>query len=148
MDSDWPLQIYDNTGEMHEIILAPGEMVWYESAKLIHGRVEKLNGSSFENLFVHFMPKSKAWFKSDIGMKGLVPDPPITLESIKEADKMMKEKKEQLRKTMEDYEQEMENLAFDERMKMMLKRTQQVIDDKQMRFEKIVDDQLGSKVRS
>ena len=57
VDSDWPLQIYDNNGTLHEVILAPGEMVWYESARLVHGRVEKLNGSAFENIFVHFMPK-------------------------------------------------------------------------------------------
>ena len=32
-------------------------MVWYESARLTHGRVEKLKGASFENIFVHYMPK-------------------------------------------------------------------------------------------
>ena len=57
VDSDWPLQIYDNNGTLDEVTLAPGEMVWYESARLVHGRVEKLNGSAFENIFVHFMPK-------------------------------------------------------------------------------------------
>ena len=57
MEVDWPLQIYDNDGALHEITLRPGEMVWYESARLTHGRVEKLRGASFENIFVHYMPK-------------------------------------------------------------------------------------------
>ena len=57
VDSPWPLQIYDNDGNLHEIILEPGEMVFYESAKLTHGRVKPLNGSAFENVFVHYMPK-------------------------------------------------------------------------------------------
>ena len=43
--------------QLHHVMLQPGEMVWYESARLVHGRVEKLNGSAFENIFVHFMPK-------------------------------------------------------------------------------------------
>ena len=57
VDSPWPLQIYDNDGKLHEITLEPGEMVWYESARLIHGRVKKLNGTYYENVFVHYMPK-------------------------------------------------------------------------------------------
>ena len=57
MEEDWPLQIYDNAGVLHEVRLKPGEMVWYESARLTHGRVEKLRGASFENIFVHYMPK-------------------------------------------------------------------------------------------
>ena len=57
VDSPWPLQIYDHNHHLHEIILQPGEMVWYESAKMVHGRVKPLNGSSFENVFVHYMPK-------------------------------------------------------------------------------------------
>ena len=34
----WPLQIQDHQGTVHEVLLNPGEMVLYESAKLIHGR--------------------------------------------------------------------------------------------------------------
>ena len=87
VDSDWPLQIYDNNGTLHEVTLAPGEMVWYESAKLLHGRSQPLNGTRlvadifskkrktnlemnftrFENLFVHYMPLSARtghWYKS------------------------------------------------------------------------------------
>ena len=38
VEEDWPLFIQDNRGEDHEVILRPGEMIWYESARLIHGR--------------------------------------------------------------------------------------------------------------
>ena len=53
VDSPWPLQIYDNDDNLHEIFLEPGEMVIYESARLIHGRAKPLNGSAYENFFVH-----------------------------------------------------------------------------------------------
>ena len=29
VDEDWPLQIMDHNGNPHEVILAPGEMIWY-----------------------------------------------------------------------------------------------------------------------
>ena len=57
VDSPWPLQIYDHDDNLHEIFLQPGEMILYESAKLIHGRAKPLNGSSYENYFVHYMLK-------------------------------------------------------------------------------------------
>ena len=34
-----------------------GEMVIYESAKIIHGRQFPLDGDFFENLFIHFTIK-------------------------------------------------------------------------------------------
>ena len=40
-------------------------MIWYESAKLVHGRAIPLNGTYFENIFVHFMPASKYWYTHD-----------------------------------------------------------------------------------
>merc|ERR1719411_2058261 len=33
------------------------------SAILVHARAKPLNGSYFENIFVHYMPRSRAWFK-------------------------------------------------------------------------------------
>ena len=75
--------------QLHHVMLQPGEMVWYESAKLLHGRSQPLNGTRlvadsnigrkkekdkfinefprFENLFVHYMPLSAHkghWYKS------------------------------------------------------------------------------------
>ena len=44
VDSPWPLQILDHSGRPHEVLLQPGEMVWYESASLVHARSRALNG--------------------------------------------------------------------------------------------------------
>jgi prolyl 4-hydroxylase len=65
VEEDWPLQILDHTGRPHSVILHPGEMVWYESARLVHARMSPLKGKAFENIFVHFMPRSLAWYSDD-----------------------------------------------------------------------------------
>ena len=136
VDSDWPLQIYDNSGKLHEIILAPGEMVWYESARLIHGRVEKLNGTSFENVFVHFMPKSKAWFQTDMSIRAHRPVSPITLETIKEADRALKEKKDKLKKEVEEHQSKFEHLDFEEKTKLRKQMKMEIIKNSQLEFDK------------
>jgi prolyl 4-hydroxylase len=53
---DWPLQIEDNYYRKHSVILAPGEIVFYESARLDHGREIALKGKAFANIFCHFKP--------------------------------------------------------------------------------------------
>ncbi len=54
--SDWPLFIHDHFGRKHAVLLKPGEMLFYESARLRHGRPEPLDGAHFANVFVHAMP--------------------------------------------------------------------------------------------
>ena len=56
VEEDWPLQIDDHSGCRRQVVLAPGEMVLYESARLLHGRETKLNGDTYANIFVHFQP--------------------------------------------------------------------------------------------
>lgn len=56
LSAPWPLQIQDHSGVMHEINLAPGEILLYESARLMHGRSNPLNGRGYSNLFVHYRP--------------------------------------------------------------------------------------------
>jgi prolyl 4-hydroxylase len=53
---DWPLHIHDHFGRRHAVILKPGELLFYESARLKHGRPEPLDGAHFANIFVHAMP--------------------------------------------------------------------------------------------
>ena len=36
------------------VMLEPGEMVWYESARLIHGRPQPLEGEYYDNAMVGF----------------------------------------------------------------------------------------------
>ena len=82
VDSDWPLQIFDHEGVLHKVFLKPGEMVWYESAKLVHGRSEPFNGSYFENIFVHFMPASDQWYKHDFDVTFTDPVKQITVQDL------------------------------------------------------------------
>ena len=34
-----------------------GEMLWYESARLVHGRPIPFKGEYYDNVFVHFKPR-------------------------------------------------------------------------------------------
>jgi len=108
VDEPWPLQILDHDGKHHNIYLKPGEMVWYESASLVHARSKPLNGSAFENLFVHYMPRSKLWYKTDWSVNFGTPDPLITLEDLESADLAMKMQQE-----AEDEESRQEEARMD-----------------------------------
>ncbi len=57
VDEDWPLQIDDNTYRRYKVLLKPGEMVFYESCRLLHGRPTPLKGRRFASVFCHFRPK-------------------------------------------------------------------------------------------
>ena len=56
LDEDWPLMIEDHFYRKHLIYLEPGEVVFYEGARLLHGRPIPLKGRSFANIFCHFTP--------------------------------------------------------------------------------------------
>ena len=73
-------------------------MVWYESARLVHARSSPLNGSYFENVFVHYMPRSRSWFKKDFSISYGEPVTPITLQTLQQADLEMRAVKEELRR--------------------------------------------------
>lgn len=53
---DWLLMIEDHAYEEHQIVLTPGEMIFYESARLKHGRPVPLQGAAYANVFCHFKP--------------------------------------------------------------------------------------------
>lgn len=57
VNEDWPLMIDDHSYRQHQIFLKPGDMVFYESARLRHGRPQPFNGESFANIFCHLRPK-------------------------------------------------------------------------------------------
>ena len=59
VNEDWNLRIVDHSGQKHAIALKPGEMVLYESASVMHGRQVPLNGTFYDNLFVHYRPKEE-----------------------------------------------------------------------------------------
>jgi len=41
----WPIFIEDFQGRTHEVILTPGDILFYESSKCFHGRPRPLSGS-------------------------------------------------------------------------------------------------------
>ena len=54
VDEPWPLTIFDRQGNKQKVYLNPGEMLFYESAKLPHGRQFPLKGAYYDNAFIHF----------------------------------------------------------------------------------------------
>ena len=58
VEKDWPLEIEDHFYRRHEVFLEPGEVLFYESARLLHGRSTPLKGESYSNIFCHYMPSS------------------------------------------------------------------------------------------
>ena len=64
VQEDWPLEIYDHGGRLHEIIMEPGDILYYESARCIHGRMRPFRGDSFVNIFSHYRPVDDPyWYK-------------------------------------------------------------------------------------
>ena len=60
----WPIFIEDFAGRTHEVILTPGDILFYESSKCFHGRPRVLNGSWYSSIFVHFYPKH-GWYETN-----------------------------------------------------------------------------------
>lgn len=56
LTSPWPLYIEDIEGNGHLVNLEPGEFIFYEGAKLIHGRPYPLDGDYYAGMFVHYRP--------------------------------------------------------------------------------------------
>jgi len=71
VQEDWPLYIMNHEGQEHKIYLQPGDMVWYESARLRHGRPKPFKGSYFDNIFIHYKPKGK-WY-TDVDRQEKIP---------------------------------------------------------------------------
>ena len=53
---DWPLEVIGFDGQRHLVYLNPGQMLMYESARLVHGRPSTFKGKYFANAFEHFKP--------------------------------------------------------------------------------------------
>jgi hypothetical protein len=58
----WPIVIEDYVGNTNAIVLKPGDLVLYESAKNCHGRPYAFDGSWYTSVFVHYYPKEN-WGK-------------------------------------------------------------------------------------
>lgn len=56
IDEPWPLYIEDAEGNAFKVDMEPGEFLFYEGARLIHGRPWPLNGDYYAGMFVHYRP--------------------------------------------------------------------------------------------
>lgn len=56
LEEPWPLFVEDIYGEAHQVDLQPGEFLFYEGARLIHGRPWPLPGDYYVGMFVHYRP--------------------------------------------------------------------------------------------
>ena len=52
------LKTLDHDGKLHAVNMKPGDLLLYESAKLLHGRPTPFDGDFYANIFVHYMPES------------------------------------------------------------------------------------------
>lgn len=55
-DVPWPIEIEDHDGVLRQMEMAAGEMLYYESAKCLHGRMTEFLGKYYASIFVHFQP--------------------------------------------------------------------------------------------
>lgn len=77
----WPVEVQDHGDRLHEVIMEPGDIVYYESAKALHGRNRPLRGphAYYVNLFTHYRPTGDPdWFGKPNDPH--VPDPVIEIQ--------------------------------------------------------------------
>lgn len=65
----------DFHGNTHEVILTPGDMLFYESSKCFHGRPHRFRGSWYSSLFVHYYPKD-GWYERNHELEAHYAVPP------------------------------------------------------------------------
>ena len=62
----WPIQIEDHDGNLHSVNLKPGQMLFYESAKCLHGRMQTFHGKYYGSIFLHYAPVDKTKWGYDV----------------------------------------------------------------------------------
>ena len=56
LDRPWPLHLENIDGEVSQVDFEPGELVFYEGARLAHGRPYPLDGDYYAAIFLHYRP--------------------------------------------------------------------------------------------
>ena len=54
----WELEVFDHEMRAHYVTMAPGDVVFYESAAAVHARPYPLQGEYYANIFMHLKPAS------------------------------------------------------------------------------------------
>jgi hypothetical protein len=52
----WTIEVNDHTNRLHEVVMEPGNIVYYESAKALHGQNTPLQSGKYINPFKHYRP--------------------------------------------------------------------------------------------
>lgn len=58
-DEPWPIEIEGHDGKLYQVNLEPGQMLFYESARCLHGRRSVFKGKYYAGLFNHYQPISR-----------------------------------------------------------------------------------------
>lgn len=62
----WTIEVHDHADRLHEVVMEPGDIVYYESAKALHGRNTPLYSGNYINLFTHYRPVGDPqWYTRD-----------------------------------------------------------------------------------
>jgi hypothetical protein len=70
----WKIEVYDHADRLHEVTMDPGDIVYYESARCLHGRMQALEGAFYVNLFAHYRPiGDPQWFTKPNPVDGVKP---------------------------------------------------------------------------
>jgi len=64
-DEPWPIEIEDTNGRLHAVALERGQMLHYESAKCLHGRMKTFKGKYYGSIFLHYMPVDRSIWDYD-----------------------------------------------------------------------------------
>jgi len=65
LDEPWPIVIIGYDGVTAECNLKPGEMLFYESVKCVHGRPRRMKGRWYSSFFVHYRPAEMSISSTD-----------------------------------------------------------------------------------
>lgn len=68
MEEPWVLEVYGHDGQATNITMEVGDMVFYESHSVIHGRPFPLQGDLYANVFVHFEPSDTSLYNPKVGL--------------------------------------------------------------------------------
>ena len=71
----WPILIEDYQGNLNEVLLQPGDLLFYESSKCWHGRPKRFRGSWYSSVFAHYYPKD--WGLHDAFLEVHYAVPPV-----------------------------------------------------------------------
>ncbi len=62
------MEVYGHDGKATNVTMEVGDMVFYESHSVIHGRPFPLKGDLYANVFVHFEPSDDSSYDPQVGL--------------------------------------------------------------------------------